>query len=57
MALMALMALMARMARMAPISRRAIAWLETLQAPALLLARLFVAQAFFASGLTKLRDW
>ncbi len=31
--------------------------LDALQAPAALLARLFVAQAFFASGLTKLRDW
>ena len=45
------------MALMARISHRAIAWFETLQAPALLLARLFVAQAFIASGLTKLRDW
>lgn len=32
-------------------------WLNTLQAPASLLARLYVAQVFFASGLTKLRDW
>lgn len=36
-------------------------WLDTvldaLQAPAGLLARLYVAQVFFASGLTKLRDW
>jgi putative oxidoreductase len=31
--------------------------LDALQAPAALLARLYVAQAFFASGLTKLRDW
>ena len=31
--------------------------LDTLQAPASLLARLYVAQVFFASGLTKLRDW
>ena len=39
------------------IAHRAIAWLDALQPPALLAARLFVAQAFFASGLTKLRDW
>ena len=32
-------------------------FLDRLQAPALLLARLYVAQVFFASGLTKLRDW
>jgi len=31
--------------------------LEALQPGAQLVARLFVAQAFFASGLTKLRDW
>ena len=33
------------------------ALLESLQPLALLGARLFVGQAFFASGLTKLRDW
>ena len=37
--------------------RRAIGALETLQAPALLAARLYVAHAFFLSGLTKIRDW
>ncbi len=31
--------------------------LNHLQAPAALLARLYVAQVFFLSGLTKLRDW
>jgi putative oxidoreductase len=31
--------------------------LVALQAPAALLARLYVAQVFFSSGLTKLRDW
>ena len=31
--------------------------LDRLQAPAALLARLYVAQVFFLSGLTKLRDW
>lgn len=31
--------------------------LDALQAPAALLARLYVAQVFFLSGLTKLRDW
>lgn len=40
-----------------PHARRAIGWLEALQPLALLGARLVVAQAFFASGLTKLRDW
>lgn len=39
------------------LARRAIRWLEMLQPLALLAARLLVAQAFFASGLTKLRDW
>jgi putative oxidoreductase len=38
-------------------ARRAIAALETLQPLAQLAARLYVAQAFFASGLTKIRDW
>ena len=37
--------------------RRAIGALETLQAPALLAARLYVAQVFFLFGLTKIRDW
>jgi putative oxidoreductase len=31
--------------------------LNALQAPALVLARLYVAHVFFSSGLTKLRDW
>ena len=31
--------------------------LDMLQAPAALLARLYVANVFFSSGLTKLRDW
>lgn len=31
--------------------------LEALKNPALLLARLYVGWAFFAAGLTKLRDW
>jgi putative oxidoreductase len=42
---------------LAPPVQRAIGWLESLQAPALLAARAYVAWAFFASGLTKLRDW
>jgi putative oxidoreductase len=37
--------------------RRATQVLTPLQAPALLAARLHVAWVFFASGLTKLRDW
>jgi putative oxidoreductase len=36
---------------------RAIGWLEALQPLALLAARLYVAKAFFLSGLTKIRDW
>lgn len=39
------------------LARRAIALLETLQPLALLAARLYVAQAFFLSGLTKIRNW
>lgn len=37
--------------------RRLIAALDLLQPLAQLAARLYVAQAFFLSGLTKLRDW
>jgi putative oxidoreductase len=37
--------------------RQAIAWLEAMQPLAQLAARLYVAHAFFASGLTKLHDW
>ncbi len=37
-------------------ARRAVGALETLQPLALLAARLVVAQAFFLSGLTKIRD-
>jgi putative oxidoreductase len=37
--------------------RRLVAGLDSLQPLALLAARLTVAQAFFLSGLTKLRDW
>jgi putative oxidoreductase len=32
-------------------------WLSFLQSPALWVARIYVAYVFFASGLTKLRDW
>lgn len=32
-------------------------WLDSLQPLAALLARLYIAQVFFLSGLTKLRDW
>ena len=31
--------------------------MNSFQSPAAVLARLYVAQIFFASGLTKLRDW
>ena len=40
-----------------PLVRRAITTVEALQPLALLAARLYVAQAFFLSGLTKIRDW
>ena len=43
--------------RALPLVQRAIAALESLQPLALLAARLYVAQAFFLSGLTKIRDW
>ena len=39
------------------IVQRATAALDSVQPLALLAARLYVAQAFFSSGLTKLRDW
>ena len=39
------------------LARNAIAALEQLQPLAQLAARLYVAQAFFLSGLTKIRDW
>lgn len=38
-------------------AQRAIAALESAQPLAQLAARLYVAQVFFASGLTKVRDW
>lgn len=47
----------------APLERGIAAWdsltrgLDALQPAAALLARLYVAQVFFMSGLTKLRDW
>ena len=49
--------------RMAWLARGLNAWgaltrtLDTLQPAAALLARLYIAQVFFLSGLTKLRDW
>lgn len=43
--------------RVLPWTQRTIRALESLQPPALLAARLYVANAFFSSGLTKLRDW
>ncbi|HET9977821.1 MAG TPA: DoxX family membrane protein [Burkholderiaceae bacterium] len=42
---------------LAALSQRAIAALERLQPLAQLAARIYVAQVFFLSGLTKLRDW
>jgi len=38
-------------------ARKALAWLEGLQPLAQLAARAYVAQIFFLSGLTKIRDW
>lgn len=43
--------------RLHTLAERGVAALESLQPLALLAARLYVAQAFFLSGLTKLRDW
>lgn len=43
--------------RLAALSQRAITALERLQPLAQLAARIYVAQVFFLSGLTKLRDW
>jgi putative oxidoreductase len=40
-----------------PRAQRAIGWLETLQPLAQLAARLYVAQVFLLSGLTKIRNW
>lgn len=37
--------------------QRLVGWLEAMQPLAQLGARLYVAQIFFLSGLTKLRDW
>lgn len=45
------------LARFVSFSQRVVIALESLQPLALLAARLSVAQAFFASGLTKIRDW
>ena len=42
---------------LAPTLRRATGWLDMLQPLALLAARLYVAQVFWLSGLTKIRDW
>ena len=43
--------------RLAAVAQSAIAALESLQPLAQLAARLYVAQAFFAAGLTKIRNW
>jgi len=43
--------------RLTAAARHAIDAIEQAQPLALLAARLYVAQVFFASGLTKLRDW
>jgi putative oxidoreductase len=42
---------------LAPLWQRLVTALEALQPLALLAARLYGAQVFFLSGLTKLRDW
>ena len=46
-----------RMPAWLPPVQRLLGWLDALQSPAQLMARLYVAQVFFLSGLTKLRDW
>jgi putative oxidoreductase len=40
-----------------PLWDKLVAGLNALQNPALLLARLYVAQVFFMSGLTKIKNW
>jgi putative oxidoreductase len=45
------------LASLVALSQRAIAALESAQPLAQLIARLYVAHAFFLSGLTKIRDW
>jgi putative oxidoreductase len=45
------------MTKLLDTARRAIAMLEQLQPLAQLAARLYVGQAFFMAGLSKLRDW
>ncbi|MDH4059972.1 MAG: DoxX family protein [Aquincola sp.] len=45
------------LARLVSFSQRGIAAIESLQPVAQLAARLYVAQAFFLSGLTKIRNW
>jgi len=45
------------MARLWKLSERGVAALNALQPAAQLLARIYVASAFFRSGLTKLQDW
>ncbi len=42
---------------LSPMWQRLVTLLESLQPVALLAARAYVAQVFFLSGLTKLRDW
>ena len=42
---------------LSPLWQKLVALLESLQPLALLAARVYVAQVFFMSGLTKLRDW
>ena len=42
---------------LSPLWQKLVTLLESLQPLALLAARVYVAQVFFMSGLTKLRDW
>ncbi len=42
---------------LSPLWQKLVSLLESLQPLALLAARVYVAQVFFMSGLTKLRDW
>jgi putative oxidoreductase len=45
------------LATLTSLSQRSVAALESAQPLAQLAARLYIAQVFFAAGLTKLRDW
>ena len=44
-------------ARLVNLYQQAESWLTHLHNPAALVSRLYIAQVFFAAGLTKIADW